>query len=226
VLLGTAAIVIRLVLTGEFTWFVQRQMLIPLVLSAVIVAVLGAWMWRTGAREADDDDDHVPGVAWLFALPLVVVLGVAPTQLGAFAAQSSTSWVPQRVVEPLPPATSGRPTEVKVSEFLRLAFWDETRSLDDRPVRLTGFVINDDERDGGFWLTRFVVSCCAADGSPAQVWVQTDAELADEEWVVAEGVWDPPGFAGYPDDGTAVVEFDPTAVTVIESPDDPYEWPF
>ena len=229
VLLGTAAVVARLVATGEFTWFVQRQMMIPLVLAAIVVAVLGVWMWRTGSGEERADgheQDHVPSVGWLFALPLVVVLGVSPTQLGAFAAESSSSWVPQSVVEPLEPAPRGEPSVLRISEFLRLAFWDETRSLEGNPVRLTGFVINDDERPDGFWLTRFVVSCCAADGSPAQVWVPTDTPPADEVWVEVVGTWAPPGLAGYPDDGTATVDLSVDSITPIEPPAEPYEWPF
>lgn len=233
VLLGTAAVVVRLILTGEFTWFVQRQMLIPLALAAVFVAVLGVWMWRSGSGDsgtepAHHDHDHgdAPRVGWLFALPLVIVLGVSPTQLGAFAAESSSGWVPQSNVEPLQPGALGGPSELRISEFLRLAFWDETRSLEGAPVRLTGFVINDDERPDGFWLTRFVVSCCAADGSPAQVWVPTDQPLADEQWLEVEGEWDPPGLEGYPDDGSAVVVLEPTAITPIEQPAEPYEWPF
>ena len=56
-----------------------------------------------------------------------------------------------------------------------------------RPVRLEGLVVNDPDIEGGFLLTKFLVSCCAADGVPIQVVVQgVDGVYEDDTWVVAD----------------------------------------
>ncbi|MEO1065655.1 MAG: hypothetical protein AAFZ07_29950, partial [Actinomycetota bacterium] len=121
-------------------------------------------------------------------------MSVAPTGLGAAAADRVDAYTPTESTKSFPPLPdTGEPVEMRVFDFLDRAIWDGEGSLVDRPIRLEGLVVNDPDIVDGFKLTRFMVSCCAADGIPLQVTVHTDGQpLANDTWVVADVVWRPP----------------------------------
>lgn len=276
----------RLIWTGSFGWFVQQRMRIPLAVAAVVLVLLGAhelWrLWRAegddvGHDEADDhahhdDHDHAhaagPTVGWMLLLPLLVLISVAPTGLGAAAAQRVDAFVPGDATRDFAPIGEGddgevslgaatraradvestedleaagpRPgddgeddsqaVEMRVYEFIDRAVWDANRSLEDRVIRLEGLVVNDPELPDGFRLTRFMVSCCAADGIPLQVGVRDVGQsFPDDTWVVADLVWRPPDTPYQElEAGSWVVEADAVVVTAVTDgqPKDPYESPY
>ena len=59
------------------------------------------------------------------------------------------------------------------------------------PVRLVGFVTHDPNApEGGFALTRFYVSCCAADALPFSVRIRPPADVVDpqeNDWLEVSG---------------------------------------
>ena len=53
--------------------------------------------------------------------------------------------------------------------------------------------MNDPDHTEGFTLTRFLVSCCAADGIPLQVDLhEVGQTFEDDTWVIADVRWLPP----------------------------------
>ena len=116
---------------------------------------------------------------------------------------------------------------MRVYEFIDRAIWDDSGSLDGVPVRLEGLVVNDPSVPDGFILTRFLVSCCAADGIPLQVTLHGTPTLADDTWVIADVIWRPPDTPYREQEGEWVVEADAIEITVVEdAPNDPYESPY
>jgi uncharacterized repeat protein (TIGR03943 family) len=233
-MLALGAVLVRLLWSGGFGWFVQQRMWLPLVGAAIVLVVFGAYEVGSAAREEEADPEALrrsagPGVGWLLLLPLVVLISVAPTGLGAAAADRVDAYTPTETTDQFDPLdTSNGPPELRVYDFLERAAWDEQRSLEDQVVRLEGLVINDPDVPDGFKLTRFMVSCCAADGIPLQVTLHgTDEPLADETWVVADVIWRPPSVP-YPEQGPdSVIEADAVSVTVVpDAPNDPYESPY
>lgn len=227
----------RLVQTNGYASFVQQRMRIPLLLAALMLLVFGAIEAVAAYRAENDDPDSArrsisPTVGWLLAAPLIVLTAVAPTALGAAAAQRAEPLTPTELdrrsgIEPID--DSDGPVEMRVYEFLSRALWDETGSLTDKEIVLEGIVVNDPDIPDGFRLTRFAVSCCAADGLPLQVGVRGVTEpLPDDTWVRATVVWRPPPEGGYQAEGAPdVVEADIIDLELVENPPlDPYETPF
>lgn len=226
----------RLTWTGQFGWFVQQRMRWPLMLSAVVLLVMGGIEAVAGTRQERRDPESArrgvgPLVGWLLGLPLLVVVAVAPTSLGAAAAARAASYVPadpRSGFEPL--ADVDGAVTLTVYEFLNRAVADDQRSLDGVEVELEGIVVNDPALPAGvaFALTRFLVSCCAADAIPLQVAVRGDgAPLPDDTWVRVRLVWRPPAspYAGQPRPWW--VEADAVSVEVITDPPvSPYESPY
>jgi uncharacterized repeat protein (TIGR03943 family) len=210
VLLLVGLVVVRLVLEGGYLWYVKPGLFWPLLVScAILVVVGGVTLWRpTGDAEdapehgvqVDGSDPHGhahaggPRVGWLMLLPVVVLATMAPSSLGAFAADRASS---NQFAQPsfeeiygaLPEPVDGAVPLTLTSTILR-AFHDDERSLEDVPLRLVGFVVPD-EQPGMYRLTRFVVGCCAADGQPIQVLVEGAAPApAADTWLEVVGRWD------------------------------------
>lgn len=229
-LLFVGALVGRLVIDGGFGWFVQQRMRIPLAIATVVLLLFGVYELIGSARnESEGAHTAGPRVGWLLTLPLLVLVSVAPTALGALAADRVDAFVPTETTSRFEelPATE-QPFEMRVLEFVDRAAWDEERSLEDRVIRLEGLVVNDPEVPDGFRLTRFVVSCCAADGIPVQVTIRdTGRPLENDTWVVADVIWRPPEIPYQETEGIWIIEADAVSIrALVGVPKDPYESPY
>lgn len=223
-----------LLINGGYGAFVQQRMFIPLLLAAVVLAAFAVHeVYHAIRAEKSNPEAHWlsfgPAVGWLMVLPLVVLFAVAPSALGAAAANRVDAFNPTEQTEAFPELdSSSGAVEMRVFDFLDRALWDPDQSLRDVPVRLEGLVVNDPDVPDGFLLTKFMVSCCAADGLPLQVAVRgVDQVLEDDTWVEVDVIWREPEIP-YADAGDVVV-VDADAISVTPQPDarkDPYESPY
>jgi uncharacterized repeat protein (TIGR03943 family) len=92
-----------------------------------------------------------------------------------------------------------------LTDFTRRVQQDRDRAIDGRTVQLTGFVTPDrvasgDEGDGGgkagWYLTRVIFSCCAADAQFVKVRVHGIPAPPADTWVTLTGTWHPTGTLG------------------------------
>ncbi|WKE67982.1 TIGR03943 family protein [Streptomyces sp. WP-1] len=153
-----------------------------------------------GGHEGHDGHDHsgTPRIAWLLALPALSLLLFAPPALGAYTAARSGPEpvaVQKKGFEPLP-ATS--PLPLTLTDFTKRVQQDRSRAIEGRTVRLTGFVTPDAAGDG-WYLTRIIFTCCAADSQTVKVHVygpgSTEPPAADT-WLAVTGTWHPAGILG------------------------------
>ncbi len=90
-----------------------------------------------------------------------------------------------------------------------------------KPVDVVGFVVADRDNPGTFFVTRFVVSCCAVDAQPVGVPVFEpgfEQQFAPESWVrvVGEFVINPDPSSSHP------LVLRPFEIIPTEQPRDPY----
>jgi uncharacterized repeat protein (TIGR03943 family) len=176
-----------------------------------------------GDGQGDGDGGHghdhsrVPRVAWLLFLPVLSLLFYAPPALGSYTASRE----PARAVavqeddfDPLP-ATS--PLPITLTEFTQRVQQDRSRAIKGRTVRMTGFVTSAD--GGGWYLTRIVISCCAADSTTLKVRVYGTAAPKTDTWVAVEGTWHAGGALGT---SAAAVAVDARSVTKVGKPSNAY----
>lgn len=234
VMVCLGVVVTYLLWSGEMGWFVQRRMRYPLIGAAIALLVLGVYEFLEGGDRERENPDLArravgPGVGWMLVLPVFVLASVAPSSLGAAAADRVENFVPTQVTVDFEPLdVSNGPAQMRVFDFLDRAIWDADESLDGVTVQLEGLVVNDPTIADGFKLTRFMVSCCAADGVPLQVDVHHPGlALPDDTWVVADLVWRVPLTPYAAADGIPVIEADAIDVRIVPTPpDDPYESPY
>jgi uncharacterized repeat protein (TIGR03943 family) len=206
ILLALGALALRLGLTDAHLAYIRPAMGPVLALAGAVLVVLGGVvLLRPGLRVASvggathgHGHDHAgtSRVAWLLIAPILAIAVVVPGPLGAFAANRAAATLPTPTradFGPLPaPAVPGGPVDLSVKEFVGRAVYDQGRSVRGAPVRLQGFVTAD-ARGGGFLLTRFIVTCCAADARPLRVAIRGLAPPwpAPDTWLEVTGTWRP-----------------------------------
>jgi putative membrane protein len=114
---------------------------------------------------------HGHRVAWLLLLPVFAIFLIAPPALGSYAADRDTAVQvpPPAASGDFPPLPAGDPVTVRLDEYEARSVWDAGRTLAGRRVALVGFVTL--RPGGGYYLTRIVITCCAADATAARVLV-------------------------------------------------------
>ncbi|WP_425579460.1 TIGR03943 family putative permease subunit [Streptomyces lacrimifluminis] len=238
-LLLTGGAVLRIALFSElYLRYVQVGLRPYLVVSGVVLVLLGV-VAAVARRGEDDPDDHgnAPGeshgydhgdrhghghgprVAWLLTLPALALLLFPPPALGSYSADREAAQRAAQGVGTFRALPAGNPLELTVGEFSSRAVFDSGRSLKGRTVRLTGFVTHGD--DGAWYVTRLLVSCCAADASTSKVEIRdADAPVTDT-WVTVTGTWVPKGKPG--SDAAWPPVLDAGSVRKIAEPSNPYE---
>ncbi|MBT2412392.1 TIGR03943 family protein [Streptomyces sp. ISL-12] len=245
----TGAAVLRISLFSElYLRYVQEGLRPCLILSGAVLVLLAAVSVcaRRPRQEAPDDghghghdddghghddDGHGhshgaagPRVAWLLTLPALALLLFPPPALGTYSAEREAAQRAAQGVGTFPALPSGDPVELTLAEFSSRAIYDSGRSLKGRTVRLTGFVTRDD--DGTWYVTRLLVTCCAADATTSKVEVRGDAAADapdDGAWVTVTGTWHPEGTLGSEEAWPPVV--DAEQVRRVAQPANPYERP-
>jgi uncharacterized repeat protein (TIGR03943 family) len=213
----------------------------PLLLaSGAILIGLGvaAALWYR--RGQDGHQPHGPRVAWLLALPPLALVLIAPPALGAFAA-SRQPVRPPPVLHPRPSGPTG-PAAPASDPFpplipprddtaVPMALGEYLARDDQEPytlagvrIRLLGFVTPQHGGRDGYLLTRFAISCCAADATALRVAIHGDpAPRAPDTWLEIEGHWQQrtSDHADQPPSDTAVLLAQ--SVRTIKQPSEPYE---
>ncbi|MEU5767181.1 TIGR03943 family protein [Streptomyces asoensis] len=210
--------------TDEYLRFVKEGMRPLLVASGLLLVALGvaeAWAAPPETEHAGHGHDHsgVPRVAWLLFLPVLSLLFYAPPALGSYTASREPAKavaVQEDAFDPLP-ATS--PLPITLTDFTMRVQQDRSLALRGRAVVMTGFVSPAARGQDGWYLTRIVVSCCAADASSVKVLVQGVAAPKADTWVNVTGTWHGSGTLGT---SSAAVSLTARAVTEVAKPSNSY----
>ncbi|MDH6576334.1 TIGR03943 family protein [Kitasatospora sp. MAP5-34] len=235
VLLGAA--ILRISLFSDTYLRYVREALGPYLIAAGLVLValgaLSAVAALRGSHDEDQDDhqgheghghgeghSHGPRIAWLLILPVATIFLVSPPALGSYTAQHAASAVakPDTAARGFPALPAGDPLAMPLAEFDVRALWDTARPLAGRRVKLLGFATP--KSGGGWYVTRLVISCCAADAMTYKAEIRGAAAPPAGSWVEVTGVWQPDGQSTQPD---AVPALTAAQVVPVPQPRDPYE---
>lgn len=181
------------------------------------------------------DHSTPPRVAWLLLLPALSLLFYAPPAIGAYTASreapKAVTLTDQDDFDPLPTTS---PLPMTLTDFTRRVQQDRDRAIDGRTVQLTGFVTPDQATSGkgdhggganggdgtpGWYLTRVIFSCCAADAQFVKVRVHDTPSPPADTWVTLTGTWHPTGTLGT---SSAEAALDAHAVKKITRPTNGY----
>ncbi|MEU9340427.1 TIGR03943 family protein [Streptomyces sp. NPDC048278] len=234
------AAVLRITLLGDlYLRYVQAALRPYLVASGIALILLGVTtaLLRSPSGHPPDadepdatDDGHGhgahghhgaagPRIAWLLTLPALALLLFPPPALGSYSAGREAAQRAAQGVGRFPALPAGNPVELTLAAFSSRAIYDSGRSLTGRTVRMTGFVTHG---SGGTWyLTRLMVTCCAADATTSKVEIRGADAPPTDTWITVTGTWHPRGTLG--SDAAWPPALDATSARTVKQPSDPYE---
>lgn len=185
---------LRIGLTDVYLRYVKqgvRPLLIAAGVILVVIAIVTLARELFGRYKAAHDHGHGSGkwVAWLLVLPVLAIFLVGPPALGSYAAGRAGTAVTQK--SQYPPLPAGDPLAMPLIDYGSRAIWDSGLSLANRRIKLTGFVTP--RPGGGVYLTRMVMSCCAADARPIKVLMHGDVpgDVPANTWLEVVGKYQP-----------------------------------
>ncbi|WP_329343469.1 TIGR03943 family protein [Streptomyces sp. NBC_00663] len=167
---------------------------VTLLLLGLAGAVLGRGHASLTGHAHGHDHAGAPRIAWLLFLPALSLLLYAPPALGAYtAARSNNKAVKeQKGFDPLP-ATS--PLPMTLTDFTTRVQQDHELAVKGRTVQMTGFVTPAGQ-GGGWYLTRIIFTCCAADSQSVKVRMYGTEVPPANAWLAVTGTWHPKGTLG------------------------------
>ena len=226
--------------------YVQAALRPYLVVSGVLLILLGLAAAVRGMRHRDHDEeegvaegegeaedgehDHGhshshsrgPRIAWLLTLPALALLLFPPPALGSYSASREEAQRAAQGVGTFAALPAGNPLVISVAQYSSRAIYDSGHSLEGRTLRMTGFVTHGS--NGTWYVTRLMVTCCAADATTSKVEIrgdEADGAPQTDTWVTVTGTWIPKGRLGT--DGAWPPVLKATAVKQVKQPADPYE---
>ncbi|MFD4502825.1 TIGR03943 family putative permease subunit [Streptomyces sp. NPDC058457] len=240
-LVGAAALRITL-FSDLYLRYVQHALRPYLIVSGTALILLGVTtaVLRSRAGDGEHDGEHDdsdsdedghghhghhgaagPRIAWLLTLPALALLLFPPPALGSYSAGREAAQRAAQGVGAFPALPAGNPVELTLAEFSSRAIYDSGRSLSGRTVRMTGFATHG---SGGTWyLTRLMVTCCAADATTSKVEIRGEDAPPTDTWVTVTGTWHPKGRLG--SDAAWPPVLDGGSAKTVKQPSDPYETP-
>ncbi|MFC8141704.1 TIGR03943 family putative permease subunit [Streptomyces paradoxus] len=201
-----------------------KEGLRPLVLlaGAVLIATAAATLWYDRRTPAEDQHAHrEPRVSWLLTLPVLALILVAPPALGSYSAAHTGTALTKPFGFPALPSGDA-PLRLAVADYAGRAIYDDGGSLQNRRLKITGFVTLD--RKGTPYLVRMGLNCCAADAQPVKI-ALTGAippVLRPDTWLEITGTYTPRRMKD-PVNGGPIPYLKVTTARPVPTPHDPYD---
>ena len=248
-LLLVGGAVLRISLFSElYLRYVQAALRPYLIVSGALLILLGLAAAVRGMRhrQHEEHDDHEeeegeegegdehghshshshahggPRIAWLLTLPALALLLFPPPALGSYSASREEAQRAAQGVGSFSALPAGSPLDISVAQYSSRAIYDTGHSLKGRTLRMTGFVTHGS--DGTWYLTRLLVTCCAADATISKVEIrgdEADGAPQTDSWVTVTGTWIPKGKLGT--DGAWPPVLKAAQVEQVKEPADPYD---
>ena len=235
-LLGLFVFLIGKIISNQLNWYINLRFITLTQIGILFLAVLALTLFmevrlartHVGDEEHAHDHDHVPAPLnlWIMLIPLLVGVLIPAKPLESLAVSSKGLTSSSALVGS---QSSAKPFETEseqrnVLDWVKLFYFETDLSpYKGQKASVTGFVYFDDRLPKGqFFVSRFVITCCAADGYAVGMIVDgADASsLKQDDWVLVKGPVDAVAF----DNGTSPL-IHAEAVEPVSQPDQPYLYP-
>lgn len=186
---------------GQLTWYINSRFIPLTIFGTIFLAVLAQVIFseikrsRRSEQETGHDHDHAPAPVnlWFMLLPLLigVFIPARPLDSSAFATKGFNTNSPLVSADTSAQIFETDSEERNVLDWIKLYNYEaNTAQFEGQKASVIGFVYFDETlSEGQFFVSRFVVSCCAADGfaiaMPAE-WSEA-ATLEQDSWVLVKG---------------------------------------
>lgn len=243
IVLCIAALVstVWLAVTNQLILYIHpRYIVFTVIMAALGLVLVVASFWRSPAHDHDDGHDHdeppqrgyrrvISIGATVLTLVVAIALVVVPP------ATLTTATADQRVINSTQVGSGAKTVDSAASApagaFARFTVLDWSSLLRqttdasfyrDKAANVVGFITKDtDDPQNVFYVSRFVITCCAVDAQPVGVPVflpNWQDRFAADQWVKVSG-----SFETNPSTKSQQsIALVPTATTKVDQPSEPY----
>ena len=225
---------LKLWLSGQLYLLVHPNYIPLTIIAGIGLTIVGiAEAWRVSKRRQGytNNQQHVTLIkpslsSSLLLIVAIVALFISPRPF------TSEKAIHRGVIDNIADArtipqsfrASNRPEERTLVEWVRtISAYPEPDAYKGQKVKLTGFVVHaPDQPDNMFLITRFVITCCAADVYPVSLPVkiaESRASYPPDKWLQIEGQADVDI-----NNGKRQVVIVASNITAIAEPKNPYDY--
>jgi uncharacterized repeat protein (TIGR03943 family) len=225
---------LKLWLAGQLYLLVHPNY-IPLTVTAgiglTVVGVAEAWRVSQRRRGYTNNQQHVTLIKPSLSSSLLLIVAIVSLSINPRPFTSEKA-IHRGVIDNIADArtipksfrASNRPEERTLVEWVRtISTYPEPDAYKGQKVKLTGFVVHaPDQPDNMFLITRFVITCCAADVYPVSLPVRITGSRSmypPDRWLQIEGQTDVETT-----NGKRQVVIVASNITTIPEPKNPYDY--
>ncbi len=194
-------------INGQLTWYINVRFIPLTILGMIFLGVLVQTVFSEIRRsrkheqehpEHHHEHDHAPSAAnlWFMLIPLVIglLIPARPLDSSAFSTKGFNTSAPLVSSDSSAQIFDTESEERNILDWLKIFnFETDVTQFIGQKASVVGFVYFDETLEKNqFFVSRFVVSCCAADGFAIAMPVlwEDAATLQQDAWVVVQGTID------------------------------------
>lgn len=188
---------------GQLTWYINSRFVPLTIFGIIFLAVLAQIIFTEIRRSRKQDEEHgyehehdhapAPVNLWFMLVPLLigVLIPARPLDSSAFATKGFNTNSPLVSADSSAQIFETESEERNVFDWLKLFNYEsDLEQFNGETASVIGFVYFDETLgENQFFVSRFVVSCCAADGFAIAMPVEWSeaATLEQDSWVLVKG---------------------------------------
>jgi putative membrane protein len=221
------------VITGQLTWYINARFAIIAQIGILFLAILVYRLVvaiKHAGHQHEHDQAHAvsPFNLLIMLIPLLIGILIPARPLGASAISTKGFTFSSPVISS---QAANHQSEIEPEQRDILAwatlfdFEDDLKPFLGQKASVVGFVYHDKRLpEGQFFVSRIVVSCCAADGFPVVMIVEWPkaSTFKQDAWVRVSGPVDMTYFDKQPE---AIPLIRAKSVEIVPQPDHPYLYP-
>lgn len=238
ILFGLCIFFVLKAVNGQLTWYINSRFVPLTIIGILFLAILAQTLFSEIRRsrqhelehpEHHHEHDHAPSsvTLWVMLIPLAIglLIPARPLDSSAFSTKGFNTSAPLVSSDSSASIFETESQERNILQWLKLFnYQDDITEFIGQEASVVGFVYFDEnvlEADQ-FFVSRFVVSCCSADGFAIAMPVRWNkaAELQQDTWVVVKG-----SITSIELDGRHTPMITADSVETVNIPDQPYLYP-
>lgn len=220
------------IINGTLSWYINQRFMPLTFLGVILLAVLAQAIYRQGKKDSAHDHVHehehnhaTGGNLLILLIPLAVGVLIPARPLDSTALSTRGFTTTSALVSSGNSATFESDAEQRnILDWIKIFNYEtDLAPYLGQKAAVIGFVYHDGKLPAGqFYVSRFVVSCCAADGFALAMIVEWPeaADLEQDAWVLVRG---PVEAVQGGDHVTPIIKAE--TVESVPAPDQPYLYP-
>ena len=224
------------VFNNQLLWYINQRFVILTQIGIVFLAILAQRLFtevrlareRNQVEEHDHNHDHAPSPVnlWIMLIPLLIgiLIPAKPLDSSAVSAKGLTTSSALISSDSTSRLFETASEQRNILDWVKLFYFEkDLNPFIGQQVSVVGFVYRDESLpQGQFFVSRFILSCCAADGYAVGMIVDTpQADTFEKDtWIKVTGSVDAVSFDGKPSP-----LIDAETIEIVPQPDQPYLYP-